>query len=75
MDKFETAKLFLMLTMIGALIFSSFSHPKDVSTDEYCMIFPQFVTAASSGKDHETETAKPKITYSFGLAELLAEIF
>ena len=55
MDKFDTAKLFLMLTMIGALIFSSFSHPKDVSADEYCMIFPQFVTAASSGKDHETE--------------------
>ena len=75
MDKFDMARLFLMLSMIAALIMTSHSTPEDKAAAEQCLMFPQFVAAASSSKEDKQNAEKLKITYAFGIGELLQRLF
>lgn len=71
MDRNDIAKLFLMLTMLGALVLSAVRTPASAETPKDCLFFPQFTAAAASSKDTDTDT---EITYTFGITELFSHL-
>ncbi len=75
MDRFDLAKLFLMLSMLAALVFTAFSEPENSAAAHECLLFPQFVTTAASSKSTSETSESMKITYSFGVTELIKRLF
>lgn len=72
MDSFKNIRRILTISLAGALMISTVSHPVSRGIDAQSFLFPQFLSAAAaSHEDRDDDKKEPEITYAFGFLELL----